>query len=285
MRALPAHKRAEQTGMTLVEVMVAMVLTAILLVGMNALWVEISREVDALVLRQKAIFRLNGEMERLVGLYAMGEMSVFPPNVTSPTPGLAVPVTNYETGAPANKGSYIGSTPVVTANSLWINETENAIFEPRYIYPATKSGPHLSPSFMVSDADGDAAQFSEPLSSGADLYNPAIPSSADGIYSKLLYWNAGTSANPNDDRNVVWLDRDRKITAQLSWSYVKSDNDSRHKCYSSAASSSERTRCRHVTMYLDYPFRFVSTSNPLSIIEGIPVETVTLQTIVSERPR
>lgn len=58
-----------QTGFTLVEVMVGIVLTAILALGLTALWAFVGDEFLRLGLRQKAVFALNGEMERLAMVY------------------------------------------------------------------------------------------------------------------------------------------------------------------------------------------------------------------------
>jgi len=267
MRSVLPHKRAAQIGMTLVEVMVAMVLTAILLVGMNALWVEITREVDALVLRQKAIFRLNGEMERLVGWYV---------NVSGPGPDQipsSVPVTNYNTtGAPTNRGDYIGATEAVPgANVMWENETATSGM--RLIYPPKdpSSAPWMGDNSVIGE------RFDDALGSGAEklTYGASGDHSFDTIYGRTFYWDAGTPAT-GDDRNIVWIDREKSIVAQVSWSSAKSK--STYRCYDNAS------QCRHITLYLDYPFRYSSETSPKEEIPGFPINTITLQTIVSRRP-
>lgn len=58
-----------QAGFTLVEVMVGIVLTAILALGLTALWAFVGDEFLRLGLRQKAVFALNSEMERLAMVY------------------------------------------------------------------------------------------------------------------------------------------------------------------------------------------------------------------------
>jgi len=271
MRPAFSHKRATQTGMTLVEVMMAMVLTAILLVGMNALWVEISREVDALVLRQKAIFRLNGEMERLTGLYAAGSLAVIP----EPT-GSAIPVTNYNTtGAPTNQGDYIGTTTIVPpGNTKWEDESAD-VSGMRLIYPPV--GATTVPGWMNNNNIVDQ-RFDDQISDiGADTFSYGVGAvkSIDTIFSRILYWDAGT-ANKEDDRNIVWIDRDKNIVGQISWSSVKLIQGT-YPCGMS-------TPCRHITLYLDYPFRYSSAASPKEEISGFPVNTITLQTIVSQRP-
>lgn len=266
MRGAPSHKRAAQAGMTLVEVMMAMVLTAILLVGMNALWVEITREVDALVLRQKAIFRLNGEMERLTGLYAAGSTAVTP----APT-GSVVAVSDYNTtGAPVNRGDYIGTTivPAVASGAMWQAETSE---NQRFIYP----DPTVLPVWMV-----DAAAFEEPLDTGSKqlTYGSTSDKSFDTIYRRTLYWT-GAGPSDGDDRNVVWIDREKSIVGQISWSSAILDSLT-YPCDNGSGSQP----CRHITLYLDYPFRYSSGTSPKEEIPGLPVSTITLQTIVSRRP-
>jgi len=267
MRALPVHKRAGQTGMTLVEVMVAMMLTAILLIGMNALWVTISREVDSLVLRQKAIFRLNGEMERLVGLYATDSVAV--DSVTSPNADAPIVVTDYQANAPANVSDYIANAPIVT-NAVatgWASDPANGN---RFIYRAGAA------DFIINDASGAVGGFGQSLGADRDLMDtgtsPTNPASADSIYSRVLQWHPGLVAGEGGDRNLVWLDRDKNIVAQISWSTVLT-----------ASACRGNIGCRHVTMYIDYPFRYVDQNNPRNEIEGFPVSTITIQTIVSSR--
>jgi len=60
-----------QAGFTLVEVMVGIVLTAILALGLTALWAFVGDEFLRLGLRQKAVFALNSEMERLAMVYKL----------------------------------------------------------------------------------------------------------------------------------------------------------------------------------------------------------------------
>lgn len=57
-------------GFTLVEVMVGIVLAAILVLGLSTLWVVVGDTFLRLTLRQKAIFALSGETERLAAYYA-----------------------------------------------------------------------------------------------------------------------------------------------------------------------------------------------------------------------
>ena len=58
-----------QSGFTLIEVMVGVALTAILVLGLSALWAVVAENFFGLNVRQKAILSLNGEMERIVALH------------------------------------------------------------------------------------------------------------------------------------------------------------------------------------------------------------------------
>lgn len=58
-------------GFTLIEVMVGIVLAGILIAGLTSLWALVGEEFHRLTLRQKAVFALNGEMERLAVVYRL----------------------------------------------------------------------------------------------------------------------------------------------------------------------------------------------------------------------
>jgi|TARA_B100000315_G_C14499667_1_gene551713 prepilin-type N-terminal cleavage/methylation domain-containing protein len=62
-------KVSSHNGFTLIEVLVAAVLTSIMMVGLSTLWTVVAKQFFDLTTRQKAIFVLNGEMERLAVLF------------------------------------------------------------------------------------------------------------------------------------------------------------------------------------------------------------------------
>lgn len=64
-----AAGRGRQRGFTLIEVMVASVILSVFVLGLSGLWQASSRRVEDLTVRQKAVFVLNAEMERLTALY------------------------------------------------------------------------------------------------------------------------------------------------------------------------------------------------------------------------
>jgi type II secretory pathway pseudopilin PulG len=62
----PAHN---QRGFTLIDVMAAAMVLSIFVAGLGASWAVADRRANYLVLRQKAVFAANAEMERLTALY------------------------------------------------------------------------------------------------------------------------------------------------------------------------------------------------------------------------
>lgn len=227
-----------QSGLTLVEVMVAMLLVGILLVGTNTLWVVVANQFDSLSLRQQAIFRLDGEMARLAEVYG-----------DSANTAATTTVTDYATAAPSASASYI-SAP---AGRLIHNTGGGA------------------QGYVVAFAG--AANFRATLA--------ADGSNAGQVLSPIYYFDAGASAVTSDDRNLVWLDRDRNIVGQLSWSLTPIIGTDLAVRDCGVAS------CSVLTLFLDYPYRFDVTVDPLataqSEISGSPVKTITLQTIVGHR--
>lgn len=230
--------RSRQTGLTLVEVMVGMLLVGILLVGTNTLWVVVADQFDSLSLRQQAILRLDGEMARLVEVYGNSA------NAASTTT-----VTDYTAAVPTAAASYI-SDPT----SRLIHNTGGG-----------------AQGYVVAFAG--AAQFRATIL--------ADGSNAGQVMSPIYYFDAGVGAVTSDDRNLIWLDRDRNIVGQLSWTLTPIIGTDLAVRDCGVAS------CNVLTLFLDYPFRFDVTVDPLatakSEIKGSPVETITLQTIVGHR--
>jgi prepilin-type N-terminal cleavage/methylation domain-containing protein len=64
-----AAGRACQRGYSLMEVMIASVILSIFVLGMSGFWYSAVGRAYDLVLRQKAVFVLNAEMERISALY------------------------------------------------------------------------------------------------------------------------------------------------------------------------------------------------------------------------
>lgn len=64
-----AATRGRQRGFSLLEVMFASAILSVSILGMSSLWYTAGSRVADLVLKQKAIFVLNAELERLSALY------------------------------------------------------------------------------------------------------------------------------------------------------------------------------------------------------------------------
>jgi hypothetical protein len=69
MRCFLKRRRSDERGSTLVEVLAASAVLTVLVLGLSNLWVAVGGLSFNELLRQKAVFVLNGEMERLDALY------------------------------------------------------------------------------------------------------------------------------------------------------------------------------------------------------------------------
>lgn len=211
----PPHTVRGQAGLTVVEVLVAIVLTSLLMLGMHALWQASFRQLDELTLRQKAVFRVSAEMERLAAGYW--------------TDGLI-------------------ASGTVEAEDSGQYDTIAAALDTSFSFLGT-------PADRLVWPDSSVTSLSAATLTAAD--------DADRIlrYGEILHYLDG-----GQPRNLVWLDFDRNLLARLSWTLGGTFDD----C----------ANCQELTLFLDYPFRFGSTTDPLRAVEGYPLETVTLKTIV-----
>lgn len=90
-----------QRGFSLMEVMAAAMVLSIFIAGIGAIWVTGDRRVDALVLRQRAVFLANAEMERLTTLYDTTSFGASAPvTTTGYTEVAAFPATRLTYPAP-----------------------------------------------------------------------------------------------------------------------------------------------------------------------------------------
>jgi prepilin-type N-terminal cleavage/methylation domain-containing protein len=64
-----AAARNRQKGFSLLEVMVASTILSIFILGIGGFWYQASTRTNDLVLKEKAIFALSGELERISALY------------------------------------------------------------------------------------------------------------------------------------------------------------------------------------------------------------------------
>jgi prepilin-type N-terminal cleavage/methylation domain-containing protein len=245
-----------QSGFTLIEVMISFVLLLVLMMGMNALWTQVSAQFDLTTYREKAILRLSGEMTRLVNLYTSAEYGFMDNYLTDTT------AVDYTKNLPTDMGSYISisaSSSTVPANGK------------RLIYAL---GDVKTPVYVGADAGTSLSQFIQTIN--PDGTSP----SASTVYSYILVLGSGDAT-----RNYVWLDNGASsIVAQLSWDMYQISSDSL-PCYNgngSVPGTGSDGRCYLLTVYIDYPFRFNRVDNTVSEIPGIPIDTVTAQTIVGK---
>ena len=226
-RGLPTARRLG--GFTLIEVMVGFVLVATLLLAMNTLWFIVAREIDYLTLRQKAVFRLNGEMERLTEWYRGGSADTVPTGTTTGN------TSGYDTAPTWASGDYVSNPST------------------RNIYDRTTDGTR---GMVTIEADANGLSLDE-----------------------VFYFDSDSDATVGgNDRNFVLLDSDQNIAARLSWSLTEA-----HTTCGALPGYGAPDPCFFLTLYLDFPFRFDTTDGTVDVIEGSPVETITLQTIVGGR--
>ena len=162
-----------QQGFTLIEVMTASMILSIFIVAIGACWITADRRVNDLVLRQKAIFAANGEMERLTTLYDTTSFGVFGPVSTTgydgpaflPSSRLIYPnaLSSYTGGSSSDftttstttfQGNsfevYISSQFVSSLNRsyLWVDQAQGVMG--RLSWKATS----ISPAACVVGGDG-----------------------------------------------------------------------------------------------------------------------------------
>lgn len=262
-RAVPSNRDGNSHGFTLIEVMVGFLLAALLFVGMNQFWVVVAGQIDELTLRQKAIFRINAEMERLMEIFRL---------------------------ASADDSDTLDRLPIAAAGS----ETSTGYDNP----PADWSlGSYLTAPadrFIYTDPDDTGVRIQVGGTAPADITtNVATPADddyflheldrqsdsgeVDRVYRLIFFFDNG-----NADRNVVWLDRSRNIVGQISWSFFQipeTTTSGARPCHVVGSIDA----CYLVTMYLDFPLRFQNATNPLEPMSGFPVNTITLQTILGAR--
>lgn len=222
MTPFHTHSRKDRhAGFTLLEIMVAMVLAGVLAVGMQNLYAMLGEEVQEFNLRQKAVFVLNGEMEKLY--------SIFHSIDNSTVVGNAVLVAD---------AGYTGVFP-----------------------------PHIFSGGGTNHQILDDTPANNFVITSTAVFTQETNEQPDNEASILYYTDTG-----GQPRNAVWLDFEKKITARVSWIATPVPDSGSTACYGD---------CYLITLYLDYPFRYVTDPavDPLSSMGG-RVNTLVLRTIV-----
>ncbi|MGB0684174.1 MAG: type IV pilus modification PilV family protein [Magnetovibrionaceae bacterium] len=97
-------------GFTLIEVMVGVALTGILVIGLSTLWAQVVEAMQHQSFRQRAIFALSNETERLAALYAYfdpsnGNTQTVDVSLSSPESSIGSDLESREIYAEAYAGS------------------------------------------------------------------------------------------------------------------------------------------------------------------------------------
>ncbi len=240
-----------QDGFTLIEVMAASaVLSAVVLCSVRS-WAIVDQVSLDLQLRQKAVFALNGEAERLSKLYTAGGFS---------SPGAKV-------GGPGTlqtvSGSFYVAITGITGSST------------RLVYATTTTGPTFdtaSVSDFASPTSSDNALWV--YGTGTTMQNFVWLDRSRSIMARLSWVACPLSASSGSASN----------TAAVCWGSTAS-RPMAGLCYAYDGSTGG-TSCSLVTLILDYPFRL---SNNVPVAESqlagshLTPTTLTLGTIVGRR--
>ena len=143
-----------QSGMTLIEIMITIVVLSILVLGISGLWANVTGDFLALTIRQKAIFVLNGEMARLSALFRFNDYTfvennsgnytdsgpkvrdVFPESGAGSTTVDEIVVTSAQGSFSCGDNSCAGSVLHINnplsggqRNYVWIDQARNIVGE------------------------------------------------------------------------------------------------------------------------------------------------------------
>ena len=224
-----------QRGLTLIEILVTLVLLSILVFGLTGLWSNVSGHFLSLTLRQKAVFVLSGEMDRLSALYRF---------------------TNFSADAPDSDNSSSPPAQQYDAPAL------------RKIFPVTSTNAPVVDTIVTQD--------------GA-----TFDCGTNDCAARIFYDANGSGSN--DDRVYVWIDQARKFTGRLSWVHEElvgipnSANCSDGVSTVDGTAAGEKASCRNLTVYLEYPFRFIDGTTPDAPAGFDKIHQLSLKTIVGRR--
>lgn len=200
-----------QHGVTQIEVLIGIVLTATLVLGLVGLWTLVDEHFIRLQWRQKAVFELNAQTERIAALYRH-------------TAFVDAAGTHADNGITVGRWIYRGDPALVTG----LVATEN------------------------KDTDVTSASFTE---------------------RQVLFMDYPGPPTSPTQTNVIWIDRDNRVTAELSWT-LSDDGLNPAACWNNA--------CYRLTVSLGFPYRLVDAQGALVADLG-EIETLTLQTLVGRR--
>ena len=253
----PSARDVRQSGFTLIEVLIGLALTAILVLGMSGLWTTVNDQFLYLTLKQKAVFVLNGEMERLSSLHRYTNFA------SSNGRFQEVVYENDNLGDDLSDPANLGVTDFVKNRFIFISSPVNIS------------------RMVVSQQEGTASLFDCPIN---ETDQPATTQFNSECAGRILVDENG--AGTDDDRNYVWIDQERRITARLSWrlrsikTFISSVYPNVDKpCWDNAGG----TDCKELTLYLHFPFRYSSPQEPDRDAGFGRRETLVLKTFVGRR--
>lgn len=129
MKAMPSRHNTSQRGFTLIEVLSASMVLSVFITAIGACWISADRQINGLVLRQKAVFIAGSEMERVSTLYNTSSFGLLGPVTTAgydgpsylPTTRLVypTPVTPYS-GGPASDFTTTDSSGFLTGDAFQV---------------------------------------------------------------------------------------------------------------------------------------------------------------------
>jgi prepilin-type N-terminal cleavage/methylation domain-containing protein len=268
--------RSRQGGFTLIEVLLGIVITSILVIGLSGLWTTVNNQFLFLTLKQKAIFVLNGEMERLAALYR------FTGFIESGTASILVDYTTV-----ANGDDYVDADDNTDESGSLYDTNKRRIFAAD---PAS-----MTDLVVPSGAADAAAKFDCTITQSAVDDDAQFNSDCAGRVLRFV-----DGVGDGDDRNYVWIDQHRRIVGRMSWNIrdlnlITDGNVNNFEfpnvpdalpggdnspCWKDGVSDDE---CKELILYLQFPYRFASVTDPAGDTAIGRKETLVLKTIVGRR--
>ena len=126
----PAVRRQRQRGFSLIEVMFASMILSVFILGVGGFWYSASSRAADLVLKQKAVFVLNAEVERITAMYVYTGFATDSSNDPVSTSG-------YDGIAPATRWIYPSNVSSFASNDYVT--TSAATFSSSEFYVLLKS--------------------------------------------------------------------------------------------------------------------------------------------------
>ena len=240
------YRCGRRRGMTLIEVMVGAVLTAILVTGLTSLWVSVDNGFNYLTVRQKAIFVLNGEMERLTALYRYTDFS--------DTVAVNYPSGEDEFADQANN-----------ARTIYGNPNDGLLVDTIVETDGTTTGfDCLTANNVIDTTCAGDVFFDDQVNNSLDR-NFVWIDQARNIVGKLS-WELD-DIGVNDPGGVGGT------TDLFNGNYAGGT------CFSRGAVAD----CQLLTLYLQFPYRYFNASTPDGKAGFGKLETLTLMTVVAAR--